>query len=410
MATGIALPFWAIPVALLAWGLLWTTTFSFIENGVSLLGLVTVAFAVGVVKLHPDYGALAHGLVPTMPRQDSAHYWFIAVSVLGASISPYLYYFYSSGAIEEKWDVTYIATNRAIAAIGMGFGGFLSLAVLVLAALLFHPRGIDVQHYQQLPELLSGVFGRTGFWLVIASLAIACIGATLEIALSLAYLVAQGFGWNWGEDLKPRDDARFALTYTVLIFASALFALFGADPLKLTEISMSLTAASLPLATFPFLILMNDRDYLGEHTNGHVGNAVVLFISALSAVLGVVSIPLELIGGRAEMKGHGNCRGPSPRGAWLADRRKSKNSGDDVAQYRTVPVGERSVPRAVPVCVVVSALESLAEVVTVVARGYVGPGVTIVTALKVERTPVICGRSFAAVDLPSAVALFITPG
>ena len=297
MATGISFPVWALPVALLAWALIWFTTFSTIENGVSLLGLVTVAFAVGVAKLHPDYGAAARGLIPTLPSEDKAHYWFIAVSVLGASISPYLYYFYSSGAIEEKWDESYIGTNRAIAGIGMSFGGFLSLAVLVLAAMLFHPRGVDVDHYQQLPELLSGVFGRKGFWLVIASLVVACIGATLEIALSLAYLVAQGFGWNWGEDLAPKDDARFAMTYTVLVFAGALFALFGADPLKLTQISMALTATSLPIGTFPFLILMNDKEYLGTHTNGHVGNAVVLFISLLSAVLGVVSIPLELVGG-----------------------------------------------------------------------------------------------------------------
>jgi Mn2+/Fe2+ NRAMP family transporter len=297
MATGISFPVWALPVALLSWALLWRTTFSTIENGVSLLGLVTVAFVVGVVKLHPDYGAAARGLVPSLPGNDKAHYWFIAVSVLGASISPYLYYFYSSGAIEEKWDESYVGTNRAIAAIGMGFGGFLSLAVLILAAVIFHPRGIDVDHYQQLPELLSGVFGRKGFWLVIASLAIACLGATLEIALSLAYLVAQGFGWNWGEDLEPREDARFALTYTVLVLAASLFALVGVDPLKLTQISMALTAASLPVGTFPFLILMNDEEYLGKHTNGHVGNAVVLFISALSAVLAVVSIPLELVGG-----------------------------------------------------------------------------------------------------------------
>jgi Mn2+/Fe2+ NRAMP family transporter len=296
MATGIALPVWAIPAALLAWGILWRGNFGIVENGVSLLGLVTLAFAVGAVKLHPDYASLAHGLVPTLPRQDASHYWFVAVSVLGASISPYLYYFYSSGAIEEKWDQSYVPTNRAIAAIGMGFGGTLSMAVLILAAIVFHPRGISVDHYQQLPELLTGVFGRKGFWFVIASLGVACLGATLEIALSLAYLVAQGFGWNWGEDQPPRDDARFALTYTLLILAASLFILIGIDPLKLTEISMALTAASLPVGTFPFLILMNDREYLGEHTNGPLSNGVVLFISALSAVLAVVSIPLEIVG------------------------------------------------------------------------------------------------------------------
>jgi Mn2+/Fe2+ NRAMP family transporter len=297
MATGIKLPVWAIPVALLSWGLLWRASFSVIENGMSILGLVTIAFAVGAVKLHPDYGAVLHGVVPTLPRRDASHYWFVAVSVLGASISPYLYYFYSSGAIEEKWDETYLAANRMIAAIGMSFGGFLSVAVLVLAAILFHPHNIDVDKYQQLPDLLTPIFGRSGFWLVIASLGIACLGATLEISLALAYLIAQGFGWNWGEDLEPRDDARFSLTYTLIVVAAMLFVLIGLDPLKLTQISMALTAASLPVGVFPFLILMNDKRYLQTHTNGYLGNAVVLVISLISAVLAIVSIPLEILGG-----------------------------------------------------------------------------------------------------------------
>ena len=236
-------------------------------------------------------------MVPSLPHEKPSHYWFIAVSVLGASISPYLYYFYSSGAIEEKWDESYVGMNRAIAAIGMGFGGFLSIAVLVLAAVLLHPHHVDVQHYQQLPALLTPILGRPGFWFVVASLGIACLGATLEIALSLAYLVAQGFGWNWGEDLDPGTDARFSLTYTLLLIAAALFALLGADPLELTQISMALTAASLPVGVFPFLILMNDRDYLGDHVNGWISNGVVLFVSLMAAVLAVVSIPLELLGG-----------------------------------------------------------------------------------------------------------------
>ncbi len=297
LATGLAIPLWAIPVALVAWGLLWWTTFGVIENGVSLLGLVTVAFVVGAVKLHPSYGAVARGLVPSLPNQDAAKYWFTAVSILGASISPYLFFFYSSGAIEDEWDVTYLWSNRAIAGIGMGFGGFLSVAVLVLAAMIFHPKHVEVEHYQQLPQLLTPILGRAGFWFVVASLAIACLGATLEIALALAYLVAQGLGWTWGENVRPREDARFCLMYTALVFAASLFSLAGIDPLKMTQISMSLTAASLPIGVLPFLVLMNDKQYLGEHTNRIVGNAVVMAISVIAGVLAIISIPLQIIGG-----------------------------------------------------------------------------------------------------------------
>src|SRR5436305_1165885 len=155
LATGLSFQLWAMPVALVAWALLWKGTFGFIEKGVSILGLVTLCFVVAAVMLKPDWTKVASAALPSLPNHDRAHYWFIAVSILGASISPYLFLFYSSGAIEEKWDVTYLASNRAVAAVGMGFGGFLSIAVLVLAALVFAPRGVSVDDYKQLPELLT---------------------------------------------------------------------------------------------------------------------------------------------------------------------------------------------------------------------------------------------------------------
>lgn len=296
LGTGIPLRWWVAPIAVVAWLILWRGTFGLIENGVSLLGLVTVVFVVAAISGGPDYGALARGLVPRLPDHKPAHYWFVAVSVLGASISPYLYYFYSSGAIEDKWDVSYLGVNRWVAGIGMGFGGFLSVAVLVSAAIVLKPAGIDVQGYRDLSRLTTAVLGRPGFWLFVAALGIACLGATLEISLALAYLLAQGFGWEWGEDLEPRRSARFSLTYTIIIAIGAFIVLAGADPLKLTNISMALTAASLPVGVLPFLVLMNDRKYLGDHTNGPLGNAVVLVISILAMVLGVISIPLQVAG------------------------------------------------------------------------------------------------------------------
>lgn len=296
LATGVKFPVWAIPLALLTWGILWRATFGVVENGVSILGLVTLMFGVAALKGHPDYHAIVRGVVPTLPHHDAAHYWFVAVSVLGASISPYLYYFYCSGAIEEKWDASYLTANKVTAAIGMGFGGILSIAVLVLAAMLFNPAHKDVSHFQDLPSLVTPILGNAGFWLFVASLGIACLGATLEIALSLAYMLAQSFGWRWGEDLPPRKDLRFSMAYTVAIALAVPAVLLGVDPLKVTEIGMALTAATLPAGVLPFLILMNDKRYLGTHVNRRVGNAIVIGITVLSMILAVVSIPLEIIG------------------------------------------------------------------------------------------------------------------
>ena len=295
--TGVGYRWWAVPVAFVMWLIIWKGTFSVIEQGVSALGLVTLCFIAGAWALHPHWPAVAAGALPTLPTHDRARYWFIAVSILGASITPYLMFFYSSGAVEDKWDESYLGVNRIIAAGGMSFGTFISVAVLVIAGVVFLPRGIQVEHYSQLALLLTDVFGRWGFRLVAASLGIACLGAALEITLEIAYMIAQGFGWNWSKNQRPKDEARYSLTYTVVVILGALLVTTGVDPLKLTIFSMALTAATLPVAIVPFLLLMNDEHYVGEHGNGWLSNAVVLLIIGLAFVLALVTIPLEIVGG-----------------------------------------------------------------------------------------------------------------
>ncbi|HEY4672041.1 MAG TPA: Nramp family divalent metal transporter [Gemmatimonadaceae bacterium] len=295
--TGIGFPWWAVPVSLGVWLLMWKGTFSLIENGASLLGLVTISFVVAAVKLHPDWGGVAHGLLPTMPGDQKAQYGFVAVSILGASISPYLMYFYSSGAIEDKWDESYIPMNRIIAGVGMTFGGFLSMAVLVAAALSLQPRGIDVEKFEQAALLMTTALPKWGFFLFAFSMLFACLGAALEISLAIAYFFAQGFGWSWSEDLEPSQDSRFSFVYTLIILLAAIPLLFGIDPIKVTTISMALTAATLPLAIVPFLFLMNDPIYLGKHRNGWISNSVVAIVILISFVLAIISIPLQIIGG-----------------------------------------------------------------------------------------------------------------
>ena len=297
LATGISFPWWGIPVALVVWLVIWKGTFGVIEKGVSLLGLVTLCFVVGAILIHPPWSQVARSALPSLPQHDSAHYWFVAVSILGASISPYLFFFYSSGAIEDEWNEGYVGINRIIATGGMSFGSVISIAVLILAAMIFAPQGVKFEHYSQLPELLVPVFGYWGFWLIVASVGIACLGAAMEITLELAYLTAQGFGWNWSENQRPLDEARFSAAYTLAIVLGVIPILITIDPLKLTIFSMALTAATLPVSIVPFLFLMNDYSYVRIYRNGWFSNAVVIAIIGIAFVLAVVAIPLQIFGG-----------------------------------------------------------------------------------------------------------------
>jgi len=297
LATGVEFRWWAVPTALVGWLLLWRGNFSIVEQGTAMLGLVAISFAVGAIQLHPTWPTLGRALLPSLPSHDHARYWYLAISMLGASISPYLYLFYSAGAIEDEWTIEHLGVNRITAGFGNVFGGGLAIAALVVAALVFAPREIKVDRYEQIALLLATPLGRTGFVLFIATLFVTCFGATLEIVLAMAYLLAQGFGWSWSENLKPGKDARFSTSYSVLILLAALPIALGADPLSLTNISMVLTAASLPVTVVPLLVLMNDGDILSSHVNGWPSNLALVVMGLLSLVLLVAALPLQLLGG-----------------------------------------------------------------------------------------------------------------
>jgi Mn2+/Fe2+ NRAMP family transporter len=296
LATGISIRVWVLPVTLALWLLLWFGTFSSIEHGVAVAGLVTLCFVLAAVWMRPDWREVARGLVPARPQLDPAHYAYLAVGIIGASVSPYLITFYSSGAIEEKWGPKDLVPNRIVAALGMGFGSLVGVAVIIVSALVLGPRGIEADSYEQAAALLSVPLGRWGFTLFCVSLAIGCVGAALELALDLSYLVAQSFGWDWGEDKRPVDEARFALTYTTGLALATTPSLLGMDPLKLTMFSMAVTVLALPIIVGPLIVLMNDKMYLKAHTNGVIANVAVLIVIAIAFVIAVLAVPVQWIG------------------------------------------------------------------------------------------------------------------
>ncbi len=71
-----------------------------------MLGLMLIVFAVSVFALHPNSGGLVHQVTAlAIPEKESAAtYWYFAIALFGAAMTPYEVFFFSSGAFEEHLD------------------------------------------------------------------------------------------------------------------------------------------------------------------------------------------------------------------------------------------------------------------------------------------------------------------
>lgn len=297
LLTGIGFLWWILPIGALVWLVLVTCGFSVIEYGLGLLGLVTLSFVYAAYRLQPSAHDLVRAFVPTMPSRGVVRYMFLSVSILGATVSPYLLNFYSSGTVEEKLTEKDLWVNSTTAYLGMCFGGVVSMAVLVTSAMVLGPQHIRVDSYDQAALMFVPVFHRWSIVLFACSLGIGCFGAAVEIALNVAYAFSQAFGWTWGASKARTDATRFSVAFTVVTIASIIIALMGFDPLRLTMISLALTVVIMPIIVLPFLALMNDSRYVKTHTSGAIGNTFLAALTVLGAVLAIVVVPLEVFGG-----------------------------------------------------------------------------------------------------------------
>jgi len=278
--------------------LVWFLPFEGIERLFGYGGLLLVVYIVAAVHLNPDWGDVAGGFVPHWQTgEDTLVYWYFAVGVIAAAMVPYEVYFYSSGAVEEGWDAGKgdLLVNKMNAIFGFALGGVFSVALIVVAAEVFHPLQIS-------PEFLGTValgsqisFGEAGLLLAALGMFFAVGGAAVESSFAGAYTFAQFLGWEWGKSKKARKKhgaPGFTSAWILLFVVAVVIVMTGANPVLITEYAVVMAVVALPLTYLPVLLIARDERYMGEHKNGRLANALGTAYFALLCVVSVAALPL----------------------------------------------------------------------------------------------------------------------
>jgi manganese transport protein len=296
LATDLNYLMWVPLAAVAVWIVIWKLSFSLMEKIFGITGLLLVVTAVALWQLDPDWGRLLSDAAhPGPPATESwPTYLFFAVALLGAAMTPYEVFFFSSGAVEDHWTRRDLLVNRANVYLGFPLGGLLSLAIMAGAAVVLKPRGINADHLSQMALPVAVGLGKVGLAILYVGIFAAIFSAALETALSAGYTVAQYLGWQWGKYVRPREASRFHLVVLLSIVASLGLVLTTIDPIKLTEYSIVLSAAALPLTYFPILVVANDPQYVGEYVNSRLSNVVCFAYLVLLLVVSIATIPLMI--------------------------------------------------------------------------------------------------------------------
>lgn len=283
--------------------IIWLLPFQGIERLFGLMGLGLLTLAIAALKLAPDWGMAAHNLVPHLISYGNHWtYLYFAVGIMAATFMPYEVYFYSSGAIEEKWKPkSDMSVNRMNTIIGFVLGGLVVAGIIVMSAELLRANGIDPQLLGT-PILGSLVtLGKLGVVLALLGAVFTIGGAAVESSLSGAYTLAQFLGWPWGKHKDPLKVPKFTLTWLVMLVAGAGIILTGIDPITLTEYAVIFSVVLMPLTYWPIFRLAQSRQQMGNYANKWLANGLGWIFFVVICVVSVAAVPLMIISNRGQL-------------------------------------------------------------------------------------------------------------
>jgi manganese transport protein len=297
LLTGFPYKILILASALLVGGIIWVLPFKWLERTLGVLGLCMLTFVAATVALHPPWKEVAQGFLPWIPTdpQQLLLFGYFAIGILSSTMMPYEIYFYSSGAIEDKWAPKDAMINKITTIVGLSLGSLLAAAIIINAGVLFHPFDIE-PHLLGTSALQAAVpFGRTGIMFALFGMLFAILGAAVETALSGAYTICQFYKIPWGREKEKKQVKTFTGIWAVIILIGMLILYTGVDPVSLVEYSVIFSVVVMPLSYYALLRASDDAKEMGRFANGPLSRALGWAFLGLVSVVAVSAIPLMIL-------------------------------------------------------------------------------------------------------------------
>ncbi|MFA9417321.1 Nramp family divalent metal transporter [Natrinema sp. HArc-T2] len=263
--TGVSENVWGPIMGLIAAGLLWTGNYKLIERVfIGLVGVMGAAFLLNAVMVRPDVGALAGGLVPTVPDGSA----YLIAGLVGTTVVGYNLFLHAS-TVQERWDGASDLAECRADTIGMVVvGGLITTAIVVTAAAVF-PAGTEIDNVGAMADQLEPVFG--GYALTFFSIGLFAAGFTSAMSAPLAGAYATAGALGWERDLT---STRFRAIWMTILGIGIVFSALDYNPIQVIVFAQVANGLLLPILAVFLIYAMNNRDLLGEYTNTTLQNVL----------------------------------------------------------------------------------------------------------------------------------------
>jgi len=256
----------------------------------ALLGIIFLGFLYETLRIGPSARASLHGLLPGLSGTSSL---YLAVGIIGATVMPHVIYLHSAltqGRVPCRNDrerARVLRFGRTDVIVALGLAGVINMAMLAVAAKLFHVHGlarvtgIPAAH-AQFGQLVGG-----GAALAFAVALLASGASSSSVGTYAGQVVMAGF-----INVRIHVLVRRAIT---MIPAIAVLAA-GMNPTNALVLSQVVLSFGIPFALVPLVLVTSRRDVMGAQVNRTPTKVLAWLCAGLISALNVFLLVQQFVG------------------------------------------------------------------------------------------------------------------
>lgn len=233
-----------------------------------LVGIMLLSFLITVILAKPSIGSITSGLIPTIPENSLGliiGFTATCFSIVGACYQSYL--------VQEKgWTKDMVKDGTRESFLGIFLLGFISFLVMIAAAAVLRPAGIEINSIEDMGLALEPLYGSWATTLFMLGL----FGAAFSSLMGNATIGGSMISDSLGFGSKLRNKKVKIAIIAVMLFGSIIAIIFGGAPVNLIIFAQAITIIAVPFIAIAMLVVANDKKIMGDLKNTVLKNIIAI--------------------------------------------------------------------------------------------------------------------------------------
>ena len=284
----------SVPIsAVLVWWLVVKGTYKISERVFLIFSAFLLVYVVSALMGKPHWNEIGHAMIKPDIQYNMA-YLTVVIGIIGTTIAPWMQFYMQSAVIEKGLKITEYKYTLWDVIIGSIITVTVAFFIIVACASTLHESGIKIEEAKDAAMALKPIAGDLASITFAFGLFIASIFSATILPVATAFYVCEAFGFEAGIDKKWKEAPQFYWLFTIIIVIGAAIILIPSAPLiTITLWSQVANGVLLPVVLICMILLVNNKDVMGEHVNNRfqnifgwttivilIGLTLTLFVSA----------------------------------------------------------------------------------------------------------------------------------